>query len=53
VPADTIVMRVIFPVLEVVAVDNLGFSLICLYFPVIKVDLFQQLLLVEFQFTHC
>jgi hypothetical protein len=47
-PADAIIVRVVFSVLKVVAVYDPRFSLVCLYFPVVEVDLFEELLLMEF-----
>lgn len=48
-----VIVRIILSVLQVVAMDNSGLSLVCFYFPIIEVNLFQQFLFMELQFAHC
>ena len=52
-PTDFVIVRVIFPVLEMVAVDYSGLSFIALYFPVVEVYFLKELLLMMLKLTHC
>ena len=50
---NLIVVWIVFPVLKMIAMHDSWLPLICFHFPVVKVDFFQQFLLVVFQFAHC